>query len=222
MKRFLSILFTALFVLFVPILLLFAVKNLDSLFSLLFAVIAAAISVPFFLLSKFKTKRAWIITLCCAGVILLINLRGIIDFPSIATIWAVDERFSDISTWIIWDIDSVEETTTTPFSGDFVFYNSDLDSFIFKKVNPESISVIVFYRKSETQHHYNRLSDRSHYGTVTQEHIHIALVNAETKQCFARRSFSAGTFNEISPGNNTRRISHTDPQIYSFIRNYFK
>ncbi len=221
--RTIKVILAILFVVFAPIFLLKAVKNLDSTYWLLYGALFIVLSLLFFRFARFRTRKGWVIALCCMGVVFFHSMRRMKTMPSIKTASAIIARFPNIETWNI----GAAETASDLFTGEYIFYDEDREYLEVKNVNPDDISVIVFYSKEENDagtYYYEGTGKKA--GNATTETIHVTLVNAATKSVIARESFSSGapqqTIRQGEGSNMHTGIHHYDPRILEFIDSYFQ
>jgi hypothetical protein len=109
----------------------------------------------------------------------------------------------------------------------YIYYDTDKKQFRYDGINLDNvndISVIAFYSYSQPRKvgvYFDKKSQTSVGATATD--IIVALVDAETKICFAEQRLFAippSRITDILQADSS--ISHNSPTVREFIRKYFK
>ena len=127
----------------------------------------------------------------------------------------VYEKFPEIEAWVP-EMDGVwgkSEDLKNHYSGEYVFYNSTTEKFLYKDVNPDDIAVIVFCNEYErTLPNVQNITTNKIYSNQKIGALFVSLVDAQTGICFAKASFDKEAVAYVSKSIG----------VNSFIEFYFE
>lgn len=209
-----------------PLMVVFTFINRDSLFYMAVTLaIFIIITALFFFCSSFS-KKGKIITLCLAGIMVPMYFVAFMadEYPSFTVMDAVRDRFPDIKEW---DIRYDNNAHKGMYTGTYIYYDMDRKKFKYdgiSKENVKDISVIAFYSYSEPRKvgiYRDEKTGKKRADAMVSD-IKVMLVDADTKTCFAEKSFRPTPPETLSDTRSAYEIlGYNSPIVQSFIRTFF-